>query len=298
MNSPNIAKEIELILGVKPKVNEPMKNYTSLKIGGKADLIVEVESIPELKSLLLYLKKKNIPYFILGNGTNLLIKDEGIREVVIKLGSAFNRIYIDGEELTSMASSSLSRILEESIMANLTGLEFLVGIPGSLGGALVMNAGVKERCIGDVVDWVRILTSDLEELTLSSRDIDFFYRGSSLKSTIILEAKFTLKRSSKEEILEKLNYFQRERTLIKLPNAGSIFKNPLRYFAGELIEKVGLKGYRIGDAQISPVHANFIQNLGNAKAKDVLLLIEKIRKAVLENFGVNLELEIEVVGGS
>lgn len=298
MNWLNLAEEIKNLIKIEVEVNKSMKEYTSFKVGGVADIIAIVNKIDQLKELVAYLKKNEAPYFIIGNGSNLLIKDEGIRGVVIKLSGLFKKISVTDQKIQAGAAISLNKLLDVSLENNLSGLEFMVGIPGSVGGSLLMNAGVKERCIGDVVNWIKVLTSEMEEIVLETKDIKFYYRGSNLGKYIILEAEFSSKKDSKEIILKKIRSYQNKRTFLSFPNAGSIFKNPVGNFAGELIEKVGLKGYSIGDAQIFPGHANFIQNIGKAKAKDILLLIEKIRNTVQSQFGVNLELEIKVVGGS
>lgn len=298
MNWLSLAEEIKNLIKVDIEVNKSMEEYTSFKVGGIADIIAVVSKTEQLKELVTYLKKNELPYFIIGNGSNLLVKDEGIRGVVIKLSGLFKKISVTGQMIQAGAAVSLNKLLNISLKSNLSGLEFMIGIPGSVGGSLLMNAGVKECCIGEVVSWVKVLTPEMKEVVLEAGDIEFYYRGSSLYKYIILEAEFSLKKASKEVILEKISSYQNKRISLNFPNAGSIFKNPEGNFAGELIEKAGLKGCSIGDAQIFPGHANFIQNVGKAKAKDILLLIEKIRNTVQSQFGINLELEIKVIGSS
>ncbi|MBU2600171.1 UDP-N-acetylmuramate dehydrogenase [bacterium] len=298
MNYLNLAQEINDLTKAKIKLNESMKKWTSFKVGGKADIIVLVDEISQLKGLVNYLKENKIPYFIIGHGTNLLIKDEGVKGVVIKLVGSFKRVSVAGNEIQAGAGVSLSKLLKISLKHNLSGLEFVTGIPGSVGGSLIMNAGIPNCSLGEVTKKVRILTSKGEEVTLENKDIDFFYRGSSLNGSIVLGAEFSLERASQELILEKVKKYQEKRTFLSFPNAGSIFKNPREGFAGELIEKVGLKGYTIGKAQVSTQHANFIQNIGQAKAGDILSLIEKIKEAVQSQFGVHLEMEIKIIGGN
>ncbi|MDI6785543.1 MAG: UDP-N-acetylmuramate dehydrogenase [bacterium] len=296
MNYSDLDNEIKDLIKGKIEINKPMKKYTSFKVGGKADIVAAVDQIDQLKKLIAYLKENNIPYFVIGNGTNLLIKDEGIRGVIIKLSGSFKKILITGQTIQAGAGVTLNKLLEMSIKYNLSGLEFTTGIPGSVGGSLLMNAGIKGCSIGGVVDWVKVLSPEMKEVILKAKEIKFYYRESNLSQYIILEAGFSLEKSSRKAILERIKLYQERRTSINFPNAGSIFKNPLGRFAGELIEKAGLKGYSIGDAQVFPGHANFIQNIGRAKAKDILLLIDKIKETVQAQFGVNLELEIKVVG--
>lgn len=298
MNCLELAEEIKNLIKIKIEVNKSMKKYTSFKVGGMADIIAFVNQINQLKKLIAYLKRNEILYFVIGNGTNLLIKDEGVRGVIIKLSGSFKKIFVTGQTIRAGAGVALNKLLKVSLEYNLSGLEFITGIPGSVGGSLLMNAGTRENCIGSAVKWVKVLSPELEEITLEARDIEFYYRGSNLNSYIILETAFSLEEASKEIILEKIKLYQNKRTFVNFPNAGSIFKNPSGAFAGELIEKAGLKGYSVGDAQVFPGHANFIQNIGRAKAKDILLLIDKIKETVQAKFGVNLELEVKVVGGN
>jgi len=284
-------------LGLAVKTNEPLASHTTFKIGGPADFFVEVEEEEKLLKLIKLLKELKLPYFILGGGSNLLVADEGFRGVVVKIANC--ELRIANFKIIAGAGVSLGRLVELAAKNSLTGLEFAAGIPGTVGGAVRGNAGAWGQAIGDRVKRVKVLTPQGEIKWIGASDCHFSYRQSRFKKTkeIILEVELELEKGNKKEIQEKISQNLAKRaTQPKEPSAGCIFVNPKPLVAGELIDKCGLKGKRIGDAQISPKHANFIVNLGKAKAADVNKLIKLIKEKVKEKFGVELEEEIFLLG--
>jgi UDP-N-acetylmuramate dehydrogenase len=275
-----------------------LSRYTTFKIGGKADFLIEPFDLEDLKKILKKSKENKLKVFIMGQGSNLLVRDEGINGVVVRLNSDyFKKIKILDDCIWASSGLNLSKILQFCIKNGLSGLEFLAGIPGTLGGALAMNAGTKEASIGERVKEVKVMDYNGNVKRLNCDDIKFGYRDSSLKRFIILEALLKLERKSKKDILNKIKHFQKYRRLTQellYPSAGCIFKNPSGFSAGELIDACGLKGKSIGGAEVSLKHANFIINRNHASAKDVLELIDYIQDKVKKKFNIDLELEIEV----
>lgn len=283
------------------KVDEPLIKHTSYKIGGPADFFCSPGNIDELKSLLLIAVRGKIPYSLIGNGTNLLIRDKGMRGMVIKLGKDFKKVCIFDKILKTGAGISLIYLSKFAFNRNLSGLEFACNIPGTLGGAIINNAGFKGSSIAAIVNSVTILTKENEIKKISRSDLHFNYRKCNLRehSKIIIEAELKLKYGIKEKIKSKIEEnikIRANRQPLNYFSAGSIFKNPKGYFAGALIEQVGAKGLSKGNAEVSKVHANFIVNKGNASASDVLYLIKEIETRVRNRFGIKLEREIEILG--
>lgn len=279
--------------------NEPMSKHTSFKIGGPADIFITINNIQELKYVLQVAKDSNVPVTCIGNGSNLLVKDKGIRGITIKLN--FKDIEINGEEINVGAGTPLPILAKKAYENELTGLEFASGIPGTVGGAVKMNAGAYGGEFKDIVVNTTYLDENLKIHTISNEEQCFTYRNSRFSKTndIIISAKLGLKKGNKETIKEQMDQNFLKRTTkqpIDLPNAGSVFKRKNEYIAAEIIDKCGLKGYNIGDAYVSRKHAGFIVNKGNATAKDVLELIEHIKKVVYETYSIKLELEIKVLG--
>lgn len=283
------------------KYDEPLKNHTSIRIGGPADVFCSPGNIEDLKKVISISKEYNIPFLVLGNGTNLLILDNGIRGLVINLNKGFKKTIFSDKIVKVGAGVSLVYLSKIALNRELSGLEFACNIPGTLGGAIINNAGFKGNFIAGVVQNVTFLTGENKLERTSKSNLNFNYRESNLKgkSVIILEATLQLKKGNKEEIeskiKENIKIRETKQPLHKL-NAGSIFKNPPGYYAGELIEKVGAKGLSRGKAEVSTRHANFIINNGGASARDILYLIEEIEKRVKKNFGIKLEREIEILG--
>lgn len=283
------------------KYDEPMKYHTSFKVGGKADIYIEPESVDELIRFICYLKEKSIPYFLFGNGTNLLVSDDGIRGAVVRLGEKMASMEIEGERIIAECGALLTVVSKLAAEHSLSGLEFGSGIPGSVGGAVTMNAGAYGMEIKDVIEKVEVLDSNMQLKVLDKKQMEFGYRKSIIdnNSYIAIKSFFKLKKSNSFDIKRKMDELAERRQAkqpINFPSAGSVFKRPEGYFAGKLIEDAGLKGLTIGDAQISEKHCGFIINKGNATAKDVYNLIVHVQKTVYERFGVKLETEVKLLG--
>lgn len=281
-------------------LDEPMKNHTWFKIGGIADILLRPESVEKLIKVIHYVNKNNIPTFLIGNGSNLLVRDGGIRGIVIKTEQIKN-ISIEGNILSAECGAELADISTAAYNSSLTGFEFACGIPGTLGGAVYMNAGAYDGEMSFVLDEVRVVTMDLKVITLKRDDLELGYRTSAVKTNgfVVLDAKIVLEPGSKEEIKAKIDDLTRrreERQPLEFPSAGSTFKRPTGYFAGKLIQDAGLKGYQIGGAQVSEKHSGFVINKENAKADDVLGLIQYIQNTVMEKFNVELSTEVLIVG--
>ncbi|TJX64038.1 UDP-N-acetylmuramate dehydrogenase [Soehngenia saccharolytica] len=283
------------------RYNELMKNHTSFKIGGPADVFIIPSSIDELINAIKIARQEEIPYFIMGNGTNLLVKDGGIRGVVIKVNSSIDKLMVEGEKIRAQAGALLSSISKFALENSLTGIEFASGIPGTVGGAVMMNAGAYNGEIKDIVSKVTALTRDNEIVTYTNEEMNFGYRKSRVieEELVVLEVEFSLRKGDYEEISNKMQELKDKRTSkqpLELPSAGSTFKRPEGHFAGQLIDEAGLRGLRYKDAQVSQKHCGFIVNLGNATYKDISTLIKIVQKTVKDVHGVDLELEIKVVG--
>jgi len=284
------------------KFNEPLAKHTSFRIGGPAEYFVEVRNRSELANLLKIAKKYNLDILVIGAGTNLLVKDKGIKGLVIKLGGEFKSAEsVDSAEKVKVGGGVLlPQLIKFCIQNNLGGIEFLAGIPGTVGGALVMNAGTHLGEIGNRVKKVEIMNFSGKTRVLERREINFSYRKSNLPDkSIILSAELSLRKENKNFIRKRISEQLKRRFLcqpIGFYGAGCIFKNPPGRHAGELIEKAGLKGLSYGGAYISEKHANFIINQGKAKAKEVIYLIRKIKDTVKKKFGIKLELEIRIIG--
>lgn len=280
-------------------LNEPMSKHTSFKIGGPADIYVKLQNLEELQYVLELAKNNNIPVTCIGNGTNALVKDNGIRGITIKL--YFKDIKIMGEEIEVGSGVSLPILAKTAYENSLSGLEFASGIPGTIGGAIKMNAGAYGGEFKDIVIATTYLDENLELHTINNKEHEFSYRHSIFSETndIIISTKIKLSKDDKQNIKNKMesNLEKRRKSQpINFPNAGSIFKRKNEYIPAEIIDKCGLKGYNIGDAFVSELHAGFIVNKGKATAEDVLKLIEYIKKVTYEKYNINLELEIKVIG--
>lgn len=317
MNEINfLYNEILDIIGDEDRVlrDVPLSMYTTFKIGGPADIMVFPESADELSRLTEFLRskktkteeasnnlKQGTDYFIIGNGSNLLVRDGGLRGVVIKIGSGMAGIKTEGEVLTVQAGVLLSAAAAEAAKASLTGMEFASGIPGSFGGAVFMNAGAYGGEMAHIVESITALMPDGTIRKFKKDEVDFGYRHSVFCDTggIILEGEIRLNKGNSEEIREKMKELSKKRTdkqPLSYPSAGSTFKRPQGYFAGKLIEDSGCKGLSLGGAQVSPKHAGFIVNTGNATAQDVTDLIKLVQMRVKEKFGVDLETEVKIIG--
>lgn len=291
----------ELLAEEIVRLDEPMKNHTTFKIGGPVDMMVCPMHTEEIKLVLNYCNQQQIPFLVLGMGSNLLVRDKGIRGVVIKLGDNFQTLRIEGEQIWAQSGISLSQLARSAAEAGLGGLEFAEGIPGSLGGAVVMNAGAYEKEMQDVIIEVEAIDRSGETRLFSAQEAGFAYRQSVFQDNgfIIVSARMQLKKGSREDIETRMQEFaqsRREKQPLEYPSAGSTFKRPPGMYVGPMIEELSLKGYRIGGAEVSTKHAGFIVNRGDASAADVLNLINKIQIEVRARFGVDLHPEIRIVG--
>ncbi len=282
------------------KIKEPMANHTSLKIGGPADYFIVPGEEEELKELLHFCRNEFIPFFVFSGGTNILVSDKGIRGLAVKIGEAFKFSDISGSRITAGAGMPLPVLAARAAREGLSGLEFAAGIPGAVGGAVLINAGAYGNCMADLIRRVKVLTWQGEIKIINYDELNFGYRHSSLirENWIVLEAEMKLVRGEYISIKQKMEKLlsQRRKNHPVQPSAGSVFRNPLEESAGRLIERSGCKGLRVGDAQVSHKHANFIINLGRARATDYLEVITRVRERVFEEFGVMLEPEINMVG--
>jgi UDP-N-acetylmuramate dehydrogenase len=279
-------------------VEAPMRQFTSIKVGGPADSLFFPKDVDELRKLVRYARRKSIPFFIIGKGTNLVVRDKGVRGWVISLTQGMKKIQLSGEVVEAEAGLPLQRLVQFTIQKGLTGLEPFFGIPGTVGGGLAMNAGAWGAELKDVLHSITLMKEDGEVVERSRPK--FSYRRLDLPSSwIILKGRFQMKKGKKEEILERVKSYSemRKRTQpLDYPSAGSIFKNPKEGPAGKWIEEAGLKGFRMGQAMISDRHANFIINLGKATAEEVIDLMELVERKIYEKKGISLEREVEVVG--
>jgi len=283
------------------KLNEPMKEHTSFRIGGPADIMVLPTNIEQVANIIKACKEYSIPFFVMGNGTNLLVKDEGIRGVVMKLAQNFNDALVQGNIMKCKAGMPMSMAAKIALENRLSGLEFAHGIPGTIGGGAVMNAGAYDGEMADIVRNVTVIDRDGNIFEMHKSQLEYDYRSCNLQKgdKVLLEVEMELKPGNYDDIKRKMDDFllrRKEKQPLNLPSAGSAFKRPQGNYAGALIEKAGLKGYRIGDAMVSEKHAGFIVNVGNATFQDVVNLIQYIQRQVKEKFNIELESEIKICG--
>lgn len=295
----------EFIENIIPKerifFEEPMSRHTTFRVGGAAECMILIEQEDELLKLIPYLNQIEEDYFILGNGSNLLVGDKGYRGVIIKLGEGMDRITVDGERILVQAGALLSKTAAVARDAELSGMEFAAGIPGSIGGGVVMNAGAYDGEMKQITESVKVMDKEGNILVLDNDTMEFGYRTSIIKNRpfIVLEVVLRMRAGKKDEIQAKMNELmakRQSRQPLNYPSAGSTFKRPEGYFAGKLIMDAGMRGYRIGDAQVSEKHCGFIVNIGNASAADVREVIEEVQEKVKERFHVRLEPEIIFLG--
>ncbi|UWG95466.1 UDP-N-acetylmuramate dehydrogenase [Dehalobacter sp. DCM] len=282
-------------------LNEDMKKHTTFKTGGNADCLIEPGNMPELQQLIGYILKENIPFMVIGQGSNIIVSDKGLRGVVIKLGKRLSRCTVHNEILEAEAGALLTDVAEVAQENGLSGLEFACGIPGSIGGGVFMNAGAYGGEIKNVVHAILVLTREGKFLSREAEDLALGYRTSIMQTNgdIVLGATFKLVKGHKDVIkqtMDELNHKREQSQPLALPSAGSVFKRPAGYYTGKLIEESNLKGYQIGGAQVSTQHAGFIVNVGQASTSDIQALIRHIQYEVKRRFGVNLETEVRFVG--
>lgn len=296
-----ILKELKEIFGDRCLENVPLKNHTSFKTGGNAQILIKVTNEDEFIKGIICVKRMMLPYFIFGNCSNVLISDKGLQGVVFLISSEFAEYHIENEIIEAQAGILLSTLSKIAYTNSLKGLEFASGIPGSLGAAITINAGAYDGQMSDVVMETRYLDKEAKVKTVMNEKHDFGYRHSIFvdSDSYILSSKMKLKKGRKEDIKERMDSLKEIRKAkqpLASPSAGSVFKRPHGYFAGQLIQEAGLMGYKIGDAQVSTLHAGFIINVGEAKSQDIYLLIQYIKEEVKKKFGIDLETEIKIFG--
>lgn len=280
--------------------NEPMKRHTTFKIGGPASCMLLPCSTLHVSELIKYCNKKELGYFIMGNGSNLLISDRGMNKVVIKLGEKFSDVSIMGTEVLAQSGISLKDLSNTLINVSLTGFEFASGIPGTVGGAVYMNAGAYDGEMKDIVKEVEVVTKEGEIMVIPREKLGFAYRKSAIQEmeAVVTGVTFALKRGVEGEIqarIDELTAKREEKQPLDTPSAGSTFKRPDGYYAGKLIEDAGLRGYRYKDVQVSEKHCGFVVNTGSASCEDVVSVIQYISDTVFEKFGVRLEPEVRII---
>lgn len=283
------------------RLQEPMAGHTTFRIGGPADCFVQIENKEQLINVQRYLKQVEIPFFVLGNGSNLLVSDKGYRGVILQVGQKISRITVEGNVITAQAGASMSQIARAALEYGLTGLEFASGIPGTIGGGVVMNAGAYDGELSGIVIQVNVVNGEGEYMELENDSMEFGYRTSIIRNNpfTVTEVLLKLEKGDREQIkakMEDLAARRREKQPLEYPSAGSTFKRPKGYFAGKLIMDAGLRGFQIGGARVSEKHCGFIVNMGNATAEDVRNVIGEVRERVKERFRVDLEPEILFLG--
>lgn len=282
-------------------LQEPMAGHTTFRIGGPADCFLQPENEEQLIQVQRYLGKVGIPFFVLGNGSNLLVSDAGYRGVIIQVGRKMSAIEVEGCTIKAQAGATLAQVAKAALEHGLTGLEFASGIPGTVGGGVVMNAGAYDGELSQVVARVHVVNSEGEIMELDNETMEFGYRTSAIKNTslAITEVQFELSEGDKEQIREKMEDYtsrRREKQPLEYPSAGSTFKRPKGFFAGKLIMDAGLRGYQKGGARVSDKHCGFVINTGDATAEDVRNVIREVQERVKEKFHVTLETEVIFLG--
>lgn len=282
-------------------VDEPMKKHTTFRVGGNADYFVMPQNAEEVKKIVALCKDVEVPYYILGNGSNLLVGDRGYRGVIIQIYKAMNDIQIEGDRVKAQAGALLSRVGTATLEAELTGFEFAAGIPGTVGGAVFMNAGAYGGEMKDIIVNATVLTQDGDIITINKEDLELGYRTSVIakKGYVVLEAEYQLQKGDKEAIRARMDELKCQRVTkqpLEYPSAGSTFKRPEGYFAGKLIQDAGLRGFQVGGAQVSEKHCGFVINKDQATAADIRELMRQVSDKVMQEFGVKLEPEVKTLG--
>jgi UDP-N-acetylmuramate dehydrogenase len=298
-----IKKELNNLIDSKNiQYNEPMKNHTSFKVGGPADVFISPSTIEELSSLVRLFSVNKIQFIVLGNGSNLIIKDGGLRGGVISLNN-FKEVFMDESEnlLYCDCGARLSVVANEALKNNRKGMEFASGIPGTIGGAVTMNAGAYGPEMKDVLEYAVVMNTNGEIFRLTNKEMEFSYRHSTIQTNnyIVLAAAFRLETGNPVDIkkrMDELNARRSDKQPLEFPSAGSTFKRPEGHFAAKLIEDCGLKGMQIGGAMISEKHSGFVINYDNSTAADILTLISEVQRLVFEKFGITLETEVKILG--
>lgn len=301
MNQDFYAKLTDIVSKDNVKIDEPMKLHTTFRVGGPADFFVLPQTKEEIRDIICLCRHENVPYYIVGNGSNLLVGDQGYRGVILQISRKMNAIEVQGDRITAQAGALLSQIASKALDVGLAGFEFASGIPGTLGGACMMNAGAYGGEMREVLASVAVMTQEGEFVRLGADELELGYRTSvfAKKGYIVLEADILLEAGDKEAIrerMEELKQKRNEKQPLEYPSAGSTFKRPEGYFAGKLIEDAGLRGFRVGGAQVSEKHCGFVINKGQATAEDVMELMRQVSERVESKFGVRLEPEVKRLG--
>ncbi len=298
----NFLKQLTELIGEEQvRADEPMSGHTTFRVGGPADYYVEPQSAEGLAAVLRLCRTEQVPYMILGNGSNLLVGDKGYRGVMIALGKAWTDVVVEGNRIRAGAGAMLSAVSRQALKNSLTGLEFAAGIPGTVGGAVFMNAGAYGSEMSAVLTQVTVLTPEGDVAVLPVGELELGYRTSCVgpKGYVVLEAEMELLPGREEQIrgrMEELTVQRKTKQPLEYPSAGSTFKRPEGYFAGKLIQDAGLRGFRVGGAQVSEKHCGFIINCGDATAEDIMNLCHTVQAKVNEEFGVTLEMEVRTIG--
>lgn len=297
----DIIKALKAIMATENiKVNEPMKNHTSFQVGGPADLFLTPQTPAELQKVLEICKNSGKPFYLMGNGSNLIVKDSGYQGIIINT-RALNKVNRVGESLIAEPGISLEKLAQVALKEKLTGLEFASGIPGSLGGAVTMNAGAYDGEMKEIIKSITIITEDGSLQTISAEQCYFGYRSSVLQQHpwVLVSVELSLKQGDEQAIAAKMQDLNNQRQAkqpLEYPSAGSTFRRPAGYYAGKLVQDAGFQGYSIGGAQVSEKHSGFVINKGGATASDILNLIHAIQAGVKEKFDVDLKTEVIVIG--
>ena len=297
----SLENRLKLIAGdSNVRCDEPMSSHCTFRAGGTAKYYVIPDEYTKVRDILRLCVEENIPYYVIGNGSNLLVQDDGFDGVIIEIDSSLAEIEINGNEVVAKAGAKLSKIAVKALNESLTGFEFAHGIPGNLGGAVTMNAGAYGGEMKDVLKWVKVLDNNGEMKPLKAEELELGYRTSIIvkEKMIVLEACIELHKGNRDEIekhMKELMAKRKEKQPLEYPSAGSTFKRPEGYFAGKLIQDAGLKGYRVGGAMVSEKHSGFVINYDNATATDIINLMKDVRKKVYEEFQVTLEPEVKIL---
>ena len=298
----NMKNRFETILGQdRILMEEPMKKHTTFRLGGPADFFLCPSDVNQIPEIIHICRKEGIPWFVLGNGSNLLVSDQGYRGVVIQIYKNMNQITVEGTRIYAQAGALLSAVSKKAMEAGLTGMEFASGIPGTLGGAAVMNAGAYGGEMKDILVSVTVLTDEGEQKVLKAEELNLGYRTSIIKERgyIVLDGVLQLQAGNRDAIKTRMEELKVQRVTkqpLEYPSAGSTFKRPEGYFAGKLIEDAGLRGYRVGGAQVSEKHCGFVINTGDAATSDVVQLIHNVQNIIWNKFKVKLEPEVKFLG--
>ena len=298
----NMKNRFETILGQdRILMEEPMKKHTTFRLGGPADFFLCPSDVNQIPEIIHICREEGIPWFVLGNGSNLLVSDQGYRGVVIQIYKNMNQITVEGTRIYAQAGALLSAVSKKAMEAGLTGMEFASGIPGTLGGAAVMNAGAYGGEMKDILVSVTVLTDEGEQKVLKAEELNLGYRTSIIKERgyIVLDGVLQLQAGNRDAIKTRMEELKVQRVTkqpLEYPSAGSSFKRPEGYFAGKLIEDAGLRGYRVGGAQVSEKHCGFVINTGDATTSDVVQLIHNVQNIIWNKFKVKLEPEVKFLG--